>query len=164
MLTSPHSNGRDGGVNFAGGAGAVTRRAAWVWPWSSPSAHALAMDRTERKVSKGKLERDLIVLVVVDLEGELETRKSKAYKARVMIYEGCINRLCTIWGCRRRGNVVAIPCWTDVRNDAGVRWGHLRETLAFLVKYVIVNEFEEENASSRGVGMRILWFLCSESP
>ena len=95
MLMSPHSNGRDGGVNFAG-TGAVTRRAAWVWPWSSPSAHALATDRTERKASKGKPERDLMVVVGLDLEGALDAPKSKAYKAMAVMWEGYINRLYTI--------------------------------------------------------------------
>lgn len=85
MLMSPHSNGLDGGVNFAGaGAGLVTCRAAWVCPWSSPSAHALATDRTERKASNGKPERDLMV-VGLDLKGALKTRKAKAYKASGMV-------------------------------------------------------------------------------
>ena len=73
----------------------------------------------------------MVVAVGFDLEGALEARKSKAYKAKVLMYEGYINRLCTIWildgwGCRRQGNVVAIPCWADVRNDDGVRWRRLR--------------------------------------
>ena len=89
--------------------------------------HALATDRTERKASKGKPERDLIelmaVMVGLGLEGALEAPKSKAYKAMVMMWEGYINRLCTIWigwmGVREEGE----RSWADVRNDDGVRWG-----------------------------------------